>query len=101
ETPFALPGFGDRWIDVGFISRKVSAMVLPMKISTQDIEQLTPEERIDLMERLWDSLSDEHLPVAPSVRAEIERRLETYPQDRAAAIPWDDAKATLLTPRAP
>lgn len=67
-----------------------------MKISAIDIEQLSPEERLDLIEKLSDSLADEQVPVRPTVRAEIERRLETYPLDRASAVPWDDAKARLL-----
>jgi putative addiction module component (TIGR02574 family) len=67
-----------------------------MNISEQDIQRLTPDERLELIEKLWDSLDDDQVPVRAVVRAEIERRLETYPRDCAAAVPWDDARARLL-----
>ena len=66
-----------------------------MKISAFDIQRLTPEERLDLIEKLSDSLTDDQVPVRPAVRAEIERRLDTYAQDIKTAIPWDEAKARL------
>ena len=67
-----------------------------MKITAQDIEQLSPGERLDLIERLWDSLNDDQVPLHPAVQAELEKRLATYDQDRAAALPWEDVKARLL-----
>jgi putative addiction module component (TIGR02574 family) len=67
-----------------------------MKISEQDIEQLSPVERLELIERLWDSLQDEQVPLRAEIRAELEKRLKTYEQDRASAVPWEDVKSRLL-----
>ena len=67
-----------------------------MKITAEDIDQLSPGERLDLIERLWDSLSDDQVPLYPAVQAELDKRLATYEQDRAAALPWEDVKAHLL-----
>jgi putative addiction module component (TIGR02574 family) len=67
-----------------------------MKITAQDIDQLTPGERLDLIERLWDSLNDDQVPLHPEVRAKLEKRLAAYDEDRAAALPWEDVKARLL-----
>ena len=67
-----------------------------MKMTAQDIDQPSPGERLDLIERLWDSLDDDQVPLHPAVQAELEKRLATYNQDRAAALPWEDVKARLL-----
>ncbi len=67
-----------------------------MKITAQDIDQLSPGERLELIERLWDSLADDQVPLHSAVQAEFDKRLGTYDQDRAAALPWEDVKARLL-----
>lgn len=40
-----------------------------------DIDRLTPTERLDLIEKLWDSFSGEEVPVTEAQREELERRL--------------------------
>ncbi len=67
-----------------------------MKITAQDIDQLSPGERLELIERLWDSLTDDEVPLHPAVEAELDKRLATYDRDRAAALPWEDVRARLL-----
>ena len=67
-----------------------------MKITAQDIDQLSPGERLELIERLWDSLNDDQVPIDPEVRTELEKRLATYAEDRAGALPWGDVNARLL-----
>ncbi|BBF82223.1 addiction module protein [Asticcacaulis excentricus] len=76
-------------------------------VSRIAISDLTVEERLELIEALWDSLQDDaglspaqiekrdrHLamiggPVPASHLAEIERRMETFEQDKADSVPWD------------
>jgi putative addiction module component (TIGR02574 family) len=41
-----------------------------------DIERLSPAERLDLIERLWDSLSEDDVPVTDAQHRELERRLD-------------------------
>jgi putative addiction module component (TIGR02574 family) len=50
-------------------------------MTTIDIERLSPEERLDLIERLWDSLDSEDMPVTAAQAAEIDRRLATLDED--------------------
>lgn len=59
------------------------------------IEKPTAAERLDLIEKLWDSLSDAQVPVRPEIHAEIERRLQTYPEARESAVSWEKAKSRL------
>lgn len=43
-----------------------------------DLRKLTLEERIQLVEELWDSIADDQnlLPLTPEQRAELDRRLD-------------------------
>jgi len=69
-----------------------------MKISVQEIiGQTTPDERLDIIEQLWDSLPDGQIPVHPAVRAEVEKRLDAYRAGGVSGPIWDDGvKAKLL-----
>jgi len=64
--------------------------------SSVRIETLTPEERLQLLERLWDSLSvtPANVPLTEPQRAELDRRLddlgEDVEQDRVLGVPWDE-----------
>jgi putative addiction module component (TIGR02574 family) len=58
-----------------------------------DIGALTPDERLDLLERLWDSLvsQPEALPLLEAQRAELDRRLDDLEREGPVGIPWDEA----------
>jgi putative addiction module component (TIGR02574 family) len=58
-------------------------------LSPEQIAGLSAEERLALIEALWDSLEQDDLPVTPPQRAELDRRDQTYEQDAASARPWD------------
>jgi putative addiction module component (TIGR02574 family) len=66
-----------------------------MQLTHDEITRLSPEERLRLIEQLWDSLEDEDVPLPPAQAAELERRLATFDQDRAEAVTWDALKAEL------
>jgi len=42
-------------------------------VSTIDIAKLSPEERLALLEQLWDSLSPEAIPMTDAQKAELDR----------------------------
>jgi len=60
-----------------------------------DIAQLSPDERLSLIGRLWDSLEPEAVPVRSAVRDELERRLQSPGSDPAHCIPWESVMAEL------
>jgi len=60
-----------------------------MSKAAVDIDQLTPEERLDLIERLWDSLSDDEVPVTDAQRQELEHRLDALDRDGPVGVPWE------------
>jgi putative addiction module component (TIGR02574 family) len=57
-----------------------------------DIATLTPEERLSLLEELWDSLmaSPEAIPLTEAQRTELDRRLDGLEREGSVGIPWDE-----------
>jgi putative addiction module component (TIGR02574 family) len=59
-------------------------------------EALSAVERLDLLERLWDSLSDTpaRVPLTEPQRVELDRRLDALDEDveqgRVLGVPWDE-----------
>jgi putative addiction module component (TIGR02574 family) len=56
-----------------------------------DINRLSRDERLDLIEELWDSLgpSQTELPLTEAQRNELDRRLDEMDADNTLGIPWD------------
>lgn len=64
----------------------------PMARPALDVSKLTPAERLQLVEELWDSLCDtpEAVPLTEAQRAELDRRLDDLEQEGPTGIPWDE-----------
>lgn len=64
---------------------------------TIDFSHLSPEERLDLIGEIWDSLEAEHVPLTPAQAAEIDRRLDTADEDakhaRSADVVLEELRA--------
>lgn len=60
--------------------------------------ELPPNERLQLVEAIWDSFLEapEAVPVSDAVREELDRRLAAYYADPTAARPWDEVRAELF-----
>jgi len=61
------------------------------------VADLSAEERLSLIEVLWDSLSDAETPLTEAQRAELERRLARFDEDKTGAVSWESIKAELRT----
>jgi putative addiction module component (TIGR02574 family) len=67
------------------------------------IEGLTAEERLALLERLWESLSQDpaSVPVSDLQKAELDRRLDALGEDldrgSNLGIPWDEVVRQIRT----
>jgi putative addiction module component (TIGR02574 family) len=59
-------------------------------MSTIDIAKLSPEERLELLEQLWDSLSSEAVPMTDAQKEELDRRLDELDREGPVGIPWND-----------
>jgi len=58
------------------------------------IEKLSVEERITLVEELWDSIA-EATPLSEPQRAELDRRLEEHKRNPDDVVPWEVVKASI------
>jgi putative addiction module component (TIGR02574 family) len=60
--------------------------------TTIDISKLTVEERLQLMDEIWDSLSNkpEAFPLTAAQEAELDRRLDEIDQGDDSGIPLED-----------
>ena len=55
-----------------------------------DVKRLSPEERIELAEELWDSLTEEEIALTPEQLEELERRRDRLERDGPRGRPWRD-----------
>jgi putative addiction module component (TIGR02574 family) len=65
-----------------------------------ELLQLSPAERIQLAEDLWDSVaaSPDSIPGLTEAQiAECERRLAEHDRDPSTAVSWEEARARLLS----
>ena len=80
-------------------------MVERMNEPAVKIESLSRDERLELLEKLWDSLSEApgDVPVTAAQRAELERRSDALDQDaakgRVLGVPWDEVVRQLRARR--
>ena len=58
------------------------------------VEKLSVEERIALVEELWDSIAED-TPLTEPQRAELNRRLDEHKRDPGNVIPWEVIKASI------
>lgn len=66
------------------------------KALLKELLELTPEERIELAEELWDSIEPQDMPpLTADQKEEIERRLAEHRRDPGTAITWEEVKARL------
>lgn len=67
------------------------------KILLADALKLSVAERIQLVEDIWDSITEspQSLSLTEAQQAELDRRLEDYRQNPNDAISWDSLKTLL------
>ena len=65
--------------------------------SLDQLLELTTDERLDIVQAIWDSLArnPEAVPVTQAQRDELDRRLKAYEQDGDAGESWNSAKRSL------
>lgn len=68
------------------------------KVKLSDILDMTFDERIRLVQDIWDSIAvfPEKLELTKEQREELERRLEVCHLDPEAGSPWEEIKAGIL-----
>lgn len=66
-------------------------------VNMKEISQLTVEERIQLVEDIWDSIavSPGNLELTEAQKQELDSRLEEYERDESPGESWKDVKAEI------
>jgi putative addiction module component (TIGR02574 family) len=61
-------------------------------MATIDIARLSFEERLRLLDELWESLSrtPDAIPMTEAQREELDRRLDELDRDGPIGIPWQE-----------
>lgn len=61
-------------------------------MGTIDITKLNPEDRLRLLDEIWDSLcaTPEAIPITDAQRDELDRRLDELDREGPVGIPWDE-----------
>lgn len=66
-----------------------------------DIGKLSQEERLELIEELWESLGEEErdaLPLTPEQQDELDRRLDTLEKEGPVGLKAAEVRARLKRP---
>ncbi len=66
-------------------------------ISIADILELPVQERIRIVELIWDSVAavPEAVEISPALKAELEARMKEFEANQEAGYSWDEVKARL------
>lgn len=66
-------------------------------VSVADILELPVQERIHLVEMIWESIAafPEAIEVSPELKSELNARLADFERDPEAGYSWDQVKAQL------
>ncbi len=61
------------------------------------LDHLNVEERLDLIDELWESIEAERamLPLSPAQLTELDRRLEAHLANPEDVVDWEDIKASV------
>jgi putative addiction module component (TIGR02574 family) len=69
--------------------------ILPVVGKAVDVHQLSRDERLELIEQLWDSLSDEErdsLPLTAEQEKELDRRLDALEKEGPVGLSTDELR---------
>ena len=72
-----------------------------MAVNLSELLELPVEERLRLVEALWESIAEfpEALELTAVQKQELDHRLAAYEKDPEAGVPWSELKARLLASR--
>ena len=68
-----------------------------VSLKSLGIDRLSVEERLALVEDLWDSIAEDSAATSltDAQRAELERRLADHEANPNDVVPWEDVKASI------
>ena len=72
---------------------------MSVSLRSLGIDRLSVEERLALVEDLWDSIAGESaaMSLTDVQRAELDRRLADHEANPNDVVPWEEVKASIAT----
>jgi putative addiction module component (TIGR02574 family) len=67
-------------------------------ITSKDLKQLSFDEKISIIETIWDSLDTddrEGMALTKEQKEELDRRMDGYENGKSKTYSWDEVKALL------
>jgi putative addiction module component (TIGR02574 family) len=61
-----------------------------------EIGTLSAAEKLDLLDRLWESIEADVTSLTPEQRAELDYRVARYNSNPSDVIPWEQVRADLF-----
>jgi putative addiction module component (TIGR02574 family) len=74
---------------------------MPVSITELGIDQMSIEDRLKLVQAIWDSIAatKDRPPISDGLRAELDRRLAEHRANPDDVVPWEQVKAEALARR--
>ena len=60
------------------------------------IESLSPAEKVELLDAVWESLEQDAASLTDAQRAELDLRILRHEQNPSEVIPWERVRASLF-----
>ena len=67
-----------------------------MRVLRSEVASLSPVEKAELLDALWESLEADAVSLTDAQRAELDYRIARHQQDPSNVIPWGQVKADLF-----
>lgn len=70
---------------------------MAVTLKSLGVDRLNVEERIELVEQIWESIASEGhaLPITDAQRAELDRRIADHEASPESSVSWAEVKASL------
>ncbi len=68
---------------------------MAVSLKSLGIDRLGVEERLALIEELWESMSGAQVPLTDAQRAELDRRLVEHEANPDDVVPWNEVESSL------
>ena len=70
---------------------------MPVSMKSLGIDQLSIDDRMLLLEEIWDSIAADPAaaPISEEQKADLQARLDAYKDNPKAGSPWEEVEARL------